>query len=133
MRGKQNGKDSTSEHHTIYAFAHCETWLEDYAKSSRLPAHELTQRVATLLLAQTGGTLLGAEHNLPQVRATSAQGSKTARSVALAHGARTKVQVKHSGKWTPARRKQYARRMKRNQAMLQAARKKVAFRELAAA
>src|SRR5438552_3378363 len=78
----------------IYAFAHTETWLEDYAKSHRLPAHELTGGVEALLLAQESGTVLGTFDRLPALRGTSAKGNKTARQVAVAKRPYRKTQVK---------------------------------------
>lgn len=57
-------KHVETDHHVAYAVGHVEAWLEIYAKSIQSPGPEFTARVATLLLAQTGGTQLGTEHHL---------------------------------------------------------------------
>jgi hypothetical protein len=52
MAYKKGNKDEINSNSVIYAFAHCETWLEDYSKTIQANQHELTNRVAELLLAQ---------------------------------------------------------------------------------
>lgn len=89
---KRRPSDGLSEV-TIYAFSHCETWIEDYAKSHNLPAHELTQRVATLLLAQTSGKELGAIYSMPpKPRPQASQRSNALAEVAVVSRPRSKVQ-----------------------------------------
>lgn len=65
----------------IYAFSHVETYLEDYARSHKLPAHELTGRVAGLLLAQTGGALLGLVDHMSALRRQTPQRNSPPREV----------------------------------------------------
>lgn len=79
---------------TIYAFSHVETWLEDYAKSQRLSSHELTERVARLLLAQTSREVLGVDNTVPALRRQATKGNKGTRKVALAKRPYRKAQVK---------------------------------------
>lgn len=76
----------------VYAFAHCEAWLEDYAKSASISSHELTERVGNLLLGQTSGKVLGTEHNVSTMRSRSTKGSKTLATVALDDSPRGQVQ-----------------------------------------
>lgn len=54
----------------VYAFSHVETWLEDYAKSNRIPVYELTARVAELLRSN------GTESSTAQVREMRRQGTR---------------------------------------------------------
>lgn len=68
----------------IYAFAHTETWLEDYAKSHSLPFHELAAGVANLLQLQAGGTVLGAGHPVPALRGNRATRNSSSRPVEMA-------------------------------------------------
>jgi hypothetical protein len=65
--------DTISKENLIYAFAHTETWLEDYAKSNKIPEYELTERVAILLLTQGEGI----KYNLSPLRRNSAKMDKT--------------------------------------------------------
>jgi hypothetical protein len=84
---------------TIYAFAHCETWLEDFAKSHQLSAHELTSRVANLLLAQTSREVLGTEHTMSTLRRQTTKRNKTTRKVAMAKRPYRKTQIGRYAKY----------------------------------
>ena|SRR5215472_19314761 len=61
------------DHHVAYALGHTEAWLGIYARSSQIPEGELTNRVATLLLAQAGGQTLGPEHHLSPLSGASTE------------------------------------------------------------
>lgn len=97
MRRKHGSTQRNSHQPTpleiVYAFAHVETWLEDYAKSSGLSSHELTVGVVELLHRQTLRALLGSEHRLSKKsRSQAAEGSDAVAEVAVARGTRRKVQ-----------------------------------------
>lgn len=89
-----NSKSITDAHHEIYAFAHVETWIEDYARSNQLPAHELTERVADLLKLQTVRPILGMSDHLSNMRPGSAERTKGKRkTVALDDRPRRKTSL----------------------------------------
>lgn len=90
---RKGNQDGISRESLIYAFAHCETWLEDYAKSQKLPAHELTERVAGLLFAQTSGEILGTEHRVSALPREATKRNSATRKVAVAKRPYRKTQI----------------------------------------
>jgi transposase-like protein len=52
------------ERHTIFAFGHCQTWLEVYANSLSIPPSVLAYRVGELLQQQTRGAKLWARNQV---------------------------------------------------------------------
>lgn len=56
---KENEISSQEEKHIAYAIGHCETWLQIYADSVRIPRTSFTSRVARALLVQTHREGLG--------------------------------------------------------------------------
>lgn len=73
----------------IYAFAHTEAWLEAYAKSHQLPAHELTGQVAGLLLGSSSGEALGSINSVPALRRAPTKIHKATRKMEVASSARS--------------------------------------------
>jgi hypothetical protein len=119
-------KLEVSPNQIIYAFAHCEAWLEDFAKTNRLPTHELTEWVATLLLSQTSGQVMGLEHPMSSVsgsrRETSERGKALA-EVAMASGAHGKASLKKRKLSAAARKRIGAAQRKRWRKVRQDAKK----------
>lgn len=74
---------------TIYAFAHVESWIESYAKSTGQSAGELAARVGTLLLAQGAGT----PNSVPPVSSYPAGVRKSLGKVAVAKRAPGRMPV----------------------------------------
>lgn len=92
----KNAEDSSNQEFlTGVAFGHCKTWIEAYANSSgEITERVLTQRVAALLLASSGGEVLGSEKSVPDVRRKAAKHSRNATRLSqknLAHGAHHKT------------------------------------------
>lgn len=81
-----------NDYHTIYAFSHCETWLEDYAKSNKLPFNELAEGVANLFQLQTGRQISGLENNMSALRRNSASRNSTTRKMAMDERTHRKAQ-----------------------------------------
>lgn len=83
IKGEVNAQDSSNQEFvTGVAFGHCKTWLEAYANASdAISARVLTQRVATLLLASSGGEELGTEKSMPSVRRKATKRSRNATRV----------------------------------------------------
>lgn len=51
----------------LYCLGRCEQFIEDYAKSTQIPAGELTQQVAVLLLTSSSGQTLGTQDRVSRV------------------------------------------------------------------
>lgn len=88
-------------HQTIYAFARCEQWLRDFSETHGIPCDVLTQRVAALLHASTGGEVLGLEDSLSPLSGDmpTTTGSETMEQVEVDERPHRKAQVrrkKHS-------------------------------------
>jgi hypothetical protein len=63
MNGNANAEHDNEaarslERHTIFAFGHCQTWLEVYANSLSIPPSVIAYRVGELLQQQTRGQKL---------------------------------------------------------------------------
>lgn len=80
--------------HTIYCFAHCETWLEDYAKSNQLAFHDLTERVANLLLAQTSRQISRSDDSVSSLRRETTPRNSSPRKMAMVKRSYRKTQLK---------------------------------------
>lgn len=92
----KNAQDSSNQEFlTGVAFGHCKTWLEAYANSSgEITERVLTQRVAALLLASSGGEVLGSEKSMPSMRRKAARNSRNASRLSqkdMAHGPHRKT------------------------------------------
>lgn len=119
---------------TIYAFAHVECWIEEYAKSTDQPAKELCARVGSLLSTQGEGT----GSDLPEMPSNPARVGQPVvemevvkhtpsrvhdgKQVRLNKDGRPRKTVK-TVKWTPAKRRAASLRMKKIQGRLQEARR----------
>jgi hypothetical protein len=69
----------------LYVFARCEQFIEDYARSTQIPAHVLAIRVGELFYAQTRGQILGVANHMSPLPAEAATGdSITARAMEVA-------------------------------------------------
>jgi len=68
----------------IYTFARVEQFIEDYARSNKVPPHELASRVAELLHSNTGGEILRAQNQVPNVRSNGTGYREPARQMAVA-------------------------------------------------
>lgn len=72
---------SNQEFLTGVAFGHCKAWLETYASASGEVPQVLTRRVATLLLASSGGEVLGPEERVSGVRRYTTRRTRNATRV----------------------------------------------------
>lgn len=70
--------------HVAYAVSHCETWLDIYARGLEVPRAFFAERVATTLLSQAGGKILGPEDSLPALPGQTSEGNQTLAPLALA-------------------------------------------------
>lgn len=66
-----NDQEIETDRIAIYIFGRCSALIEDYAHRNQIPASLLAQRVAGLLSAEAGGTVLGVENHLPALRISS--------------------------------------------------------------
>lgn len=78
----------------VYLLGGIERWIEDYARSSQIPADVLTHRVAELLQLQTSGRVLGTNNHLPALQRASTGESITTSALALARGSHRRTQVR---------------------------------------
>lgn len=76
----------------LYVFARCEQFVEDYARSAQISAHELAGRVGELFYAQTRGSVLGAEDSMSTLPGSSSRNGAAASALAVASGARGRTQ-----------------------------------------
>lgn len=90
----QSGAHPLADHpfHLVYAFAHCEAWLEAYSKSHNLPQDELTSGVAELLQTQTLREGLGSTDPLPSVRRTPTHRGKAMATLEMVNNSRSGMQ-----------------------------------------
>jgi hypothetical protein len=83
----------------IYAFAHCQTWLEIYANTIGVPASALTRRVGEILFSTSGGPLVGFEGGMPALPTEAAgRGDLRSPKMAMARGPYNKRSQKRKEK-----------------------------------
>jgi DNA-binding CsgD family transcriptional regulator len=68
----------------VYTTGKIEQRIEDIARSTGLPADELTRRVAELLLGSQGGEVLRPDHSLPALRTNGTRPRRAAPEMAMA-------------------------------------------------
>jgi transposase-like protein len=62
---EREANDRVTERHVIFAFAHCQTWLEVYANSLSIPPAYFAERVGQLLQFEARGKKLRPDHRMP--------------------------------------------------------------------
>lgn len=134
--GANKAVQRSRDQQAIYAFAHVECWIEEYAKSTNQSPTELCARVATLLLAQGNGT----GYNLPEVQGDTARVGQSVVPVEMVEHSPSRVHdrptvrynkdgsIRKAVKWTPAKRKAASLRMRKIQGRLQEARRAKALK-----
>jgi hypothetical protein len=102
---------TTEAGEVLYAVGYIRHFLETYSFGCSLSTNELASRVATLILAQAGGQVLGTSDSLSTLRGEGAKRNKTTRKVALARGPHRKAQ-RVGKKWSPEQREKFTKTMK---------------------
>jgi transposase-like protein len=64
---EQSEIERRTERHVVYAFAHCQTWIEIYANTLSIPSAFFAERVGELLLQQARGKKLRADNRMPSM------------------------------------------------------------------
>lgn len=93
----------------IYACGKIEQRIEDIARSTGLPADELTRRVAELLLGTQGGEALGADHSLPHLRTNGTRPGRQVKRQKMAMAGRPRNDATPMREWSLEAKREYWR------------------------